>query len=162
MEDETKTHESFGDRHETLHIELVLAQIEHLQRPIPLQYLREVCHTRLQEPISRPDRPHAHETVRLTRRSLPLRSSVRSAPNRGNVSNARTLSNNAALGPSSRRPGAPFTPTPSVLARPGAGCRVVTPPCELDVMIGTGWPVAESGFGGCVAPVRFDRGIYGV
>ena len=106
--------------------------------------------------------PNIHN-ARLTRRSLPLRSSVRSAPNRGNVSSARTLSNSAALGPSPPRAGAPFTPTPSVLG-PGAGCRVVTPPCELDVMIGTGWPVAESGFGGCVAgtAARFDRGIYGV
>ena len=145
-----RTHESFCNRHETLYVQLVLAQIEYLQCSIPFQHLCEVRHPRLTRvhTISRHDPCNEECETRLTRRSLPLRSSVRRAPNRGNVSNARTLSNRAALGPSSYRPGAPFIPTGSVLAGPGAGCRVVTPPCELDVMIGTGWPLAESGFGG--------------
>ena len=41
-------HQSLGDRHKTLYIQLVLAHVQHLERPVPLQYLRDVSKTVLQ------------------------------------------------------------------------------------------------------------------
>ena len=82
------------------------------------------------------------------RKSLPLRSSVRRAPRRGNESKARTLSNSAALGPEWA----------------GIGfCRAVIPPWLDEARMGTGWPEALSGFtwGDTAAPL-FDLGTYGV
>lgn len=45
----------------------------------------------------------------------------------------------------------------------GVGCRVVTPPCEDEVMIGICWPVGERGLmaGGAALPRR-ALGTYGV
>lgn len=46
----------------------------------------------------------------------------------------------------------------------GTGCRVVTPPCEEDVMIGMCWPASDNGFGvtGALVAPRRARGTYGV
>lgn len=85
--------------------------------------------------------PKKHQ--KLTRRSFPFKSNVLSAPRRGNVSNALTLSNNAALGPASCREWL----SNALPGSSGFVCRVVTPPCDDDVIIGTGCPVADSGGG---------------
>lgn len=39
------THQSFGDGHETLHVDLVLAEVEDLQRTVPLEHLSDVGDT---------------------------------------------------------------------------------------------------------------------
>lgn len=96
-----------------------------------------------------------------TRRSFPRRSSVRRAPRRGRLSNARTLSKSAALGPWW------CGCAPLLLCGAedagGTGWRVVTPPVAEDVMIGTCWPDGLSGFvSGAAAAARFARGMYGV
>lgn len=36
-------HQGLRDRHKTLHVQLVLAQVEHLERPVPFQHLRDIC-----------------------------------------------------------------------------------------------------------------------
>ncbi len=60
---------------------------------------------------------------------------MRKAPSRGRESSALTLSSNAALGPASCR----IEPSGllGVAGLGGIAWRVVTPPCDEDVMIGT-------------------------
>ena len=123
-----------------------------------------------------------HQKEILTRRSFPRRSSVLSAPNRGNASSARTLSNNAADNPSSGRPGTPVpitapapTPPPAPVHLLDTPCpfwsgsvRVVTPPLALLVMSGTALIRASATVATCcacpcaAAAARLDRGMYGV
>lgn len=108
----------------------------------------------------------------LTLISLPLKSSVRSSPKRGNPSNSRIFALSAALGAWALSFGA------GACKPPGAGWRIVTPPCADDVTIGTCFPFGLRGSGArvaycncravAVAPVeaaataRRARGIYGV
>jgi hypothetical protein len=42
------TDQGLGDCHQTWHIELVLAQIEHFERPVPFHYLRDIRYPHLQ------------------------------------------------------------------------------------------------------------------
>lgn len=81
-----KTYECLGDRDQTQHIDFVLAQIEHLQRPISFQDLRDVGNSALGPRNRRSDRWRACdriESMGRTRKSLPLTSSVNKLPTLG-------------------------------------------------------------------------------
>lgn len=128
-----RTYKSFGNDGQALHVKLVLTQVKQLECPVPLEYLGQVCDPRLRE-----KEPLIHilpmTNDSLTRKSFPFKSSVRSAPSLGRLSSARTLSRRAALGPAELG-GTGLIGTASL--------RVVTPPCELLVMMGTCEPRVE-------------------
>ena len=77
-----------------------------------------------------------------TRMSFPLRSNVLNAPSLGNASNARTLSNSAALGP---WPWCCWGLGVGEYGGGGTGCLAVIPPCAELVMIGICCPLGDSG-----------------
>lgn len=152
--DET-TYQCFRNGDQTRNVQLILAQIQHFQRPIPLQHLRDVSdpcltkHIKIIIPILVPQK--------RTLKSFPLKSKVLSAPTLGSASNARTLSSNAALGPESCACGCTCRlwccvcskcdiEADALCVTGTTGCRVVIPPWDDDVMIGISCPVAERGF----------------
>lgn len=138
------TNQGFGKSDKGLNIKLVFAQVQHLQCAIAFQYLSDISYSSLElcYPLGQNLEIRPNE---LTLRSFPLRSNVLNAPTRGKLSSARTLSKSAALGPASCR-GLAWSPLDRCVLVTGlTGCLVVTPPCDEDVIIGIGCPLADHG-----------------